>query len=244
MSKIWTLEEQEILKANYPYKNTDALLPLLPTRTISGIIGQASKLRIKKSDAFYEAGLGGRICNVNDIGKNTRFTNNMAGWNKGKLQSDFMSPEMIEKTKATRFKKGQDPHNVLPIGSERISKDGYVEIKVRHVKGDRFNNKNYEFKHKIIYEKNHGPIPEGMMVVFNDGDKLNFAPENLLAITRAENLLKNSYCDTSIVKRFLKVKDPKLVEKVISDMPETIKLKRNTLLLNQKINKKENAKND
>jgi hypothetical protein len=42
-------------------------------------------------------------------------------------------------------------------------------------------------------------------------------------------------CDTSIVKRFLGVKDPELVEKVKKSMPEVIELKRTQLKLNKKI---------
>ena len=45
--------------------------------------------------------------------------------NKGKK----MSPEVYEKIKPTLFKKGHNI-NTRPVGSERIDKDGYIDIKV------------------------------------------------------------------------------------------------------------------
>jgi hypothetical protein len=74
-----------------------------------------------------------------------------------------------------------------------------------------------------------------MIVEFKEIDKLNFDINNLELRTRRENLLSNTMCDTSIVKRFLGVKDPELVEKVKKSMPEVIELKRTQLKLNKKI---------
>ena len=48
-------------------------------------------------------------------------------------------------------------------------------------------------------------------------------------------------CDSSIVKRFLGVKNPEIVEKMITEIPDLIALKREIIVLNQKINK-EHAK--
>jgi len=237
MSRIWTLEENIILIEKYADSYTADLLKILPGRTISSICGHANILKLHKSELFYASGMGGRISSENDIGVETRFTKQMPGWNKGKKQSDYMSPEKIERTKATRFKKGQDPHNTVPIGTERFSKDGYIEVKVRHLKDGDANNKNFEFKNRIIYEKHFGPIPEGMIVEFVDRDKLNFEPSNFCLKSRKENLLQNTMCDQSIVKRFLGVKEPELVKKIILEMPAVIELKRNTVKLNQKINK-------
>lgn len=236
MRKFWTAKETEIMIQNYPDKPTVDMIKLLPGRTVSGITGQASKLGLHKSEAFMKSPMSGRISKENDIGFDTRFPANKPGWNKGLKQKDYMSPEKIENTKKTRFKKGQDPHNTQPVGYERLSKDGYIEIKVRHLKNGDSNNKNFEFKHRIIYEKNYGLIPEGMIVEFLDGNNRNFDPHNLILRTRKENLLQNTMCDSSIVKRFLGIKEPEAVEKVISEMPKMIELKRNLLIKKQKLN--------
>jgi hypothetical protein len=64
-----------------------------------------------------------------------------------------------------------------------------------------------------------------MIVEFKDRDKLNFDINNLELRTSAwESTIKHNVY-TSIVKRFLGVKDPELVEKVKKSMPEVIELK-------------------
>ena len=236
MRKFWTLEEQIIVKKFYPHKLTSDLLFMLPGRTISGIAGQASKFGIHKSIEFMKSPLSGRITKDNDIGVLTRFKDNRPGWNKGKKQADYMTSEKIEKTKATRFKKGQDPHNTKNIGHERLSRDGYLEVKVKHEKVNG-KNKNFVAKHRLIYENHFGVIPDNMNVEFIDGDKYNFNPSNFILRTKKENLINNAMCDKSIVKRFLGVKDAEMIEMVIDEMPRLIELKRNTIILNQKTKK-------
>ena len=236
MRKFWTVEETEIMIKNYPDNPTVDMIKLLPGRTVSGITGQAGKLGLYKSESFMKSPMSGRISKETDIGFDTRFAPNKPGWNKGLKQKDYMSAEKIENTKKTRFKTGQDPHNTQPVGYERLSKGGYIEVKVRHLKNGDSNNKNFEFKHRIIYEENNGPIPEGMIVEFLDGDNRNFELDNLILRTRKENLLQNTMCDSSIVKRFLRIKEPEAVEKIISEMPKLIELKRKLLINKNKLN--------
>jgi hypothetical protein len=78
--------------------------------------------------------------------------------------------------------------NHKPVGSER-TENGYIVIKV----SDRKNryHKNWRFKHNVIWEQAHGKIPRGHMVIFADGNKLNFALDNLLLISRAEHGVMN-----------------------------------------------------
>lgn len=236
MRKYWTLEEKELLKIHYPDNRSEDIMHLFPDRTAITISQHANVLGLKKSEAFFKSPQSGRISKENDIGIKTRYSKNCPGWNKGKKQSDYMSQESIEKTKKGRFKKGQDPHNTVPIGFERLSKDGYVEVKVRHIKNGKSNNENFEFKHRMIYEENFGTIPDGMIVEFDDGNKLNFEPSNFKLRTRKENLLNNTMCDTSIVKRFLGIKEPEMIQKVIEELPKLIELKRKILKVKKEIN--------
>lgn len=46
-------------------------------------------------------------------------------------------------------------------------------------------------KHVHVWEQTHGPVPDGMVVVFRDGDKLNINPQNLMIVSRAELLRLN-----------------------------------------------------
>lgn len=236
MRKYWTSQELEVLKRLYPDCKTETLALML-NRKASVISQKAALLGIYKSDGFKKSPISGRMMKGSEIGAATRFTKQTPGWNKGLKQKDYMSSEMIERTAKTRFKKGQDPHNTVPIGFERITRDGYVEIKVRHLKNGDANNKNFELKHRLLWVENNGSIPIGMIVSIEGNDKINFTIDDLELITMKENLLKNTMCDSSIVKRFLGVKNPEFVEKIITEMPELIAQKRQTMKLNQKINK-------
>lgn len=239
MRKFWTETENELIRLHYPDNLTENLVSLFPGRSLCSITSHARELGIKKSKVFFEGPDSGRISKNNDIGVSTRFTRQMPGWNKGKKQSDYMSAEMIARTAKTRFKKGQDPHNTQPIGYERVTVDGYVEVKVRHLKDGNGKNKNFELKQRLIWEQKNGPIPDGGIIEFLDGNKLNFEDSNLVLRTRKENLLRNMNSDKAFVKRIFRINDVESVDEIVENYPELIDLKRKTILLNQKINKKD-----
>lgn len=102
--------------------------------------------------------------------------------NKGKK----MPPDVYAKAAPTMFKKGHMPHNHKPVGSERISKDGYLEVKIAEPK-------HWKQKQKIVWEEHYGPVPKGSVVIFLDGNKRNFDIENLRMVTRQELLYLNRY---------------------------------------------------
>ena len=236
MRKVWTSVEVEILRRLYPDCKTVTLEKILG-RKASLISSKANVLGIKKSEGFMNSPLSGRLSKGSVIGAATQFKHNTPGWNKGLKQVDYMSPEMIERTSKTRFKKGQDPHNAKPIGYERITADGYVEVKVRHLKNGDGKNKNFELKHRLMYEAEIGPIPEGMNVEFVPGaDKINFTISDLVLRTRKENLLNNTICDQSIVKRFLKIKEPEMIAEMIEKYPYLIELQRKIIKTKSKLN--------
>lgn len=116
-----------------------------------------------------------------------RFKKGMTPHNKGKRWSDYVSPEGQASSRRTCFKKGEVRGAALareqPVGSERVNLDGYIEVKV-HDGLQSKPNSNFRLKHRVEYEKAHGPIPRGCNVVFADHDKRNFAPDNLVAVPR------------------------------------------------------------
>ncbi|MDD9738462.1 HNH endonuclease signature motif containing protein [Marinovum sp. SP66] len=69
-----------------------------------------------------------------------------------------------------------------PIGSERVSKDGYLERKIHD--GQPLQSR-WRAVHLIRWEEAHGPIPEGHCLKCLDGDRTNTAPENWRCIPRA-----------------------------------------------------------
>ena len=46
---------------------------------------------------------------------------------------------------------------------------------------------NWKAKHILIYEKAHGPIPEGYKCAFLDGDRRNYDLDNLILVSKAES---------------------------------------------------------
>lgn len=84
----------------------------------------------------------------------------------------------------TQFKKGQLPRNTKYLGHERLSKEGYVEISVKETNPHTGFERRYVLKHRWLWEKKHGPIPEGMALKCK-GDRLNTDPSNWELIPRA-----------------------------------------------------------
>jgi len=105
-------------------------------------------------------------------------------WNKGKKGLNMGES-------ATRFQSGHVPANRRPLGSERLSKDGYIEIKVAEVNPHTGHATRFRLKHLHIWERVNGKVPQGMCLAFIDGNKANCTLENLELISRAENVLRN-----------------------------------------------------
>lgn len=112
--------------------------------------------------------------------------------NKGMKQVDYMTPEMIERTKATRFKKGQEPHNAFKDFEEVIRQDKrkngrkYILIKLP-------GNKKLVYKHIHVWEtENKTKLKRGFNIVFKDGNTQNLEIENLECISDAELLNRNT----------------------------------------------------
>ena len=129
-----------------------------------------------------------------------QFVKGQVSHNKGKKWDDFISKDKQKNSLTTCFKKGNLPHNRKEIGSERITKDGYIQVKVQDGKGNR----NWELKQNIIYKQAHGEIPKGYHVSFADQNRTNYSLDNLILVSRAENLIMNRrglyYTDTEITK--------------------------------------------
>lgn len=106
---------------------------------------------------------------------------------KGMKQEDFISPEGIERSKATRFKKGNIPWTRKPVGTITRSKDGYLWIKFRENQ-DGTGRDGWEQLQRYIWRQHNGPIPEGSMVIFLDGNKENCDISNLAVVTKAEHI--------------------------------------------------------
>ena len=91
----------------------------------------------------------------------------------------------IIKPNKTSFKKGHVNWAKKHIGSERVSVDGYTEIKVADP--DK-----WRLKHRVMYEKYHNVVLNPKeLVIFADGDKSNITKENLLLVDNEQLLILN-----------------------------------------------------
>jgi hypothetical protein len=88
------------------------------------------------------------------------------------------------------FKPGNSGTKTLPLGSERIA-NGYVEVKYSNRKGKP--SRRWKSKQRFIWEKAHGRnVPKSHVVIFIDGDKNNFSPDNLRLISMKEHSVMNN----------------------------------------------------
>lgn len=122
----------------------------------------------------------------------------------------LVSPE----SKKYWFKKGHSVHNEKPLGSEFKMK-GYVMVKVK-MDGSRYDK--WKPKQVHIWEQHNGPLPEGYIITFIDGDKSNLNINNLACIKKSVNGAMN-------------------IKSLRSESPELFKVRVAQIELDQKIKK-------
>ena len=177
----WTSEEDDFMRAHYPRESSNEVARKL-RRSVVAVYGRAGILELKKTEEYHDATQKRLAMQLAESGKEHRFSKGHTPANKGQKMPDHV----YERAKVTMFKKGHVPVNHKPVGYERITRDGYVEVKVAEP------NK-FVLKHRLIWEQVNGLIPEGYNVQFRDGNRQNFSLENLYLINRVEQF-KNVNC--------------------------------------------------
>lgn len=168
---IWTEEEIEFIRKVYPYHTNDEILKMLKDKF--GIETNSKSLQNvrRKHNIPYKV-----IPNPGNYQKGE------TPWNKGRK----MPEETREKVKKTWFKKGQIPKNYKPVGSTRITVDGYKEIKTAEPN-------EWKLYARYLWEKEHGEkLTPNDVVIYADGDKTNFDIDNLVKVSRANLLYLNN----------------------------------------------------
>lgn len=189
---LWTDLDLQILRVGYPD---------LPTKQIARDLGisvdmvfrKATQLGLKKSEAYLASDMSGRILRGKQDPRMiaSRFKKGTEPWNKG------INYVAGGRSSETRFKAGRSPEearNYLPIGSLRVTKDGYLERKFTDDQS-LMPTRRWVAVHRIVWEKAHGPIPKGHMVVFKPGVRTiveaEITADRLECISRAENARRN-----------------------------------------------------
>lgn len=118
-------------------------------------------------------------------GVDCKFKKGNVPFNKNKKWNDYMPIESQNNSLTTTFKKGNIPKNHKKIGSERIYKNGRIEIKVAEP------NK-WISKQNYIYQTKFGAIPKGHKIIFADGNNENFNYNNLILVSNKQQIVMNS----------------------------------------------------
>lgn len=108
--------------------------------------------------------------------------------NKGRTWDEMGIPEdKRERMRSGQFKPGNLPWTTRAVGEERVTKDGYVEVHVAQHRRERPNDQ-WVMKHRLVWEESNGRrLRPDEIVVFADGDRRNFDPDNLVVMTMAEH---------------------------------------------------------
>ena len=180
-SPHWTESEMQALARLYPDTSNEVLGRVFG-RPAMAIGLKARSIGLKKSDRFMAEGAG-------------RIKPGQTPWNKGVKGSTGTQ----EACRATQFKPGrapQDAPNYRPVGSLRITKDGYLEQKVTDDQGV-YPARRWVALHRIVWERENGQVPPGHIVVFRQGllttDPDLITVDRLECITRSENMQRNTY---------------------------------------------------
>ena len=189
----WTPSDMDTLAASYPDTPT-SILALAFGRTERAIYQQARLLGLKKSAAYLASPHACRLRRGDDVGAANRYQPGTKPWNAG-LKGWTAGGRSAE----TRFKAGRTPQeaaNYKPVGSLRLSRDGYLERKMTDSR-DSYPARRWVALHRLVWEATHGPVPAGHIIAFRPGLKTTVEEEvtldRLECITRAENMARNTY---------------------------------------------------
>lgn len=113
----------------------------------------------------------------------SRFPSGHVPANKGRRWDEWLSAEQQERARRGQFAKGHRPVNRLELLSERMVKGGYWQVKV-DPRDARNSMGKWVSRARFVYEREHGPQPEGTRYVHVNHDKADDRPENVVAVPR------------------------------------------------------------
>lgn len=181
----WTDEQIAIVTRLYPDTPTAQIAKQLGV-SANLVYSKASSLGLKKSAAYLASPAACRLRRGDNVGAAYRFKPGQKVWNKGMKGLNIGGKE-------TQFKPGHRGGKALelykPIGSERLSKEGYIQ---RKVNDDMPFQNRWRGVHILVWEEVNGPLPPGHAIAFKDRNKLNTDISNLELITRQELMRRNT----------------------------------------------------
>jgi hypothetical protein len=196
--RFWAAEDLQVIRWLYPYVKTEKLAAVLG-RKGSAVYAIANKLGLRKTAEYLASPDSGILLpgQTTAGGVATQFKPGMGPWNKGAKMPTGWSPGRMRET---QFKKGSRTgaaaRNWVPIGTVKTDTEGFLRIKVREGIPDQAsgfgNSRVWPMLNRHVWEQHNGPIPPSHVVVFRNGDRSNCSPENLLLLSRAQLMARNT----------------------------------------------------
>ena len=186
--RLWSRQDDARVRREFPDMPTAVLATAL-RRTATALSARAQKLGVTKSAAYFASPAACRLRRGDHVGAAYRFPPGHVPANKGLRRPGYHRGRMRE----TQFRKGERRGVAVrlykPIGTERLSKDGYLERKVNDGLPLQ---RRWRAVHLVLWEAAHGPLPKGHAVTFANGDKTDIRLDNLVCITRRELMARNT----------------------------------------------------
>ena len=177
LHNAFTEEHLELIRKLYADTPNKVIATMMPHSSTS-ISKKANEIGLKKTKEYIREN-GRTIATAqweynkeNGLQVKSNFKKGHVPWCKGQK----LSSEHIAKLTGV-FKKGQTPHNTLPIGSIR-NINNYNEIK--------YANHKWISLARYNWEQVHGPVPGDMCVFKIDQDKYNDDISNLCLVSRKD----------------------------------------------------------
>jgi hypothetical protein len=182
LHNAFTEEHLEIIRKMYADTPNKVIATMMP-HSFTSISKKANQMGLKKTKEHIIKNCRAiaiaqwKELKENSLELNSNFKKGHVPWCKGQK----LSTEHIAKLTGV-FKKGQQPHNTLPIGSIR-NINNYNEIK--------YANHKWMALARYNWEQVHGPVPGDMCVFKLDGDKYNDNIDNLCLVSRKDLAMLN-----------------------------------------------------
>lgn len=168
------------MASGYAIKYTQTMLDWVQANQAGITRAELTELFNAKFDMQLGKGTLAALCNRKGWKSNHsgRIEKGAIPWNKDK--KGYIGAN------ATSFKKGQTPKNHRPVGSERITKDGYIQIKIAEPS-------DWQLKHIVVWENHNGKVPDNHCIRMLDGNRTNVNIDNLMCIPRGANAIINKF---------------------------------------------------
>lgn len=195
--RTWSSDDDDTVRLNFP---------MWPAFVVAYLIGcsetalyqRAAHLGVEKHPDHWRnphAHLWAGFSHPRSIAK--RIKPGATPHNKGIRRPRGWAPGRMAET---QFKKGRPPRearNYQPIGTLRINADGYLERKVTD--DHPIPARRWVGVHRLVWEAEHGPIPDGHIVRFRKGmataEPDLITADRLELVTRADHMRRNSHAN-------------------------------------------------